>query len=138
MGRPKQEKITVRWIDATTGEDITDRMNDPSVGPGEGILRVAGALGRLIAAQQIEAERQLLEVARAGLQAQPEETPLLRTPKRGDELILNGVTYRYDGSSGDGDHFTRMEGQKWKEVLVSLRQGSPEARWVFQQLSRQQ
>lgn len=137
MRRTEREKITVRWIDAETGEDFTDRMNDPSVPPGEGILEVARALGRMMAARQIEAERQLLEVARAGLQAQSGETPLSRTPTPGDELILNGVSYRYDGSSGDGDHFTRLEGEQWKEALVSLRRESAEARWVLQQFTRQ-
>lgn len=134
MGLRKKEEVSVRWIDAATGEDFTDRMNDPSVPPGEGILEVARALGRLIAAQQIEAERELMDAVRAGLHAQTEETPLLRTPQPGDELILNGVSYRYDGSTGDGDHFTRMEGEKWKEALASLRRGSAEARWVLQQL----
>lgn len=134
----EREKIRDRWIDAITGEDITDQMNDPSAPPGEGILKVARALGRLMAAQQIEAERQLLEVAQAELRAQPKESPSLRTPMRGDELILNGVSYRYDGSSGDGEHFTRLKGETWKEALVSLRQGSAEAGWILQELARQQ
>lgn len=134
MGRTKGEEIPVRWIDTTTGEDFTDRMNDPSVPPGEGILEVARALGRLMAARQIEAERQLLEAVTAGLQAQTEEAPLLRTPQPGDELILNGVRYRYDRSTGDGEHFTRMEAERWKDAPVSLKRGSAEARWVLQRL----
>ena len=136
MGRKEREKITVRWIDTETGEDITDLMNDPSVPPGEGILQLAGALGRMMADQQIEAERQLLEAVRAGFQAQPHETPNMRTPKPGDELTLNGVSYRYDGAYGDGDHFTRLKGELCSEALVSLRRGSAEACWVLQQLTR--
>ena len=67
---------------------------------------------------------------RAALQAQAEEAPLSKTPQPGDELILNGVCYRYDGSTGDGDHFTRMDEKAWKQALVSLKRGSAEARWL--------
>jgi hypothetical protein len=128
--------ITVRWVGAETGEDITDRMAVPSIPPGEGILEVARALGRLMAAQQIKAERQLLEVARAGLESQSEEAPLGRAPEPGDEVTLSGATYRYDGFTASGDHFTRLEGDQQAEALVSLRRGSAEARWVLQQLAQ--
>ena len=134
MGRMKQDEITVRWTDAKTGEDFTDRMNDPSATPGEGILELARALGRLMAAQNIEAGRQLLEGVRAELPAVAEDTPLLRIPQPGDELMLNGVRYRYDGSTADADHFTRMAEEKLNESLISVRRGSPEADWLFKQL----
>lgn len=113
MARTKREKVTVRWIDAETGEDFTDRMNDPSIPPGEGILELARALGRLMAARQVEAERQLPEAVRGGLKAQTEEAPLLRTPQPGDELVLNGVIYRYDGSSGDRRHDHHRAALDW-------------------------
>lgn len=125
----------VRWIDAQTGEDFTDRMNDSAVPPGEGILEIARALARRMAAQQIKAERQLLEIARTGLDCQSDETSLRRAPEPGDEVTLEGVTYRYDGSTDDADHFTRLKGVQQEEALVSLRQGSPEARWVLQQFA---
>ena len=59
MHRTRDEDSSVMWIDAETGEDFTDRMNDPASQPGEGILRLAEALGRVLAAQQIEVERQI-------------------------------------------------------------------------------
>lgn len=131
-----QEKIAATWIAADTGEDITYLMSDPSIPPGDGILKLARALGRLMAAQQMRAERQLLEIARAGLERQSEETPPQRAPQPGDEVTLNGVTYRYDGSTNDGNHFTRLEDHQQEEALVSLRRDSVEARWVLQQLAQ--
>jgi hypothetical protein len=137
MRGSKREKITVRWIDAKTDEDFTDRMNDPSAPPGAGILEVARALGRLMAVRQLEAEGQLLKAVSAELQAQAGESPLLATPRPGDELTLNGVNYRYDGSTDDGEHFTRLKGQDWEEALVSLKRGSAAADWMLRQLVRQ-
>lgn len=137
MPRTGPHKIPVKWTDAATGEDITDRMNDPSIPPGEGVLAVARALGRLMATQQIEAGRRLMEVARAGLEAQQSEAPQSRTPQPGEVLTLNRVSYRYDGATGDWDHFTRLEGETCSEALVSLRRETAEARWVLQQLARQ-
>jgi hypothetical protein len=138
MARTTRERIPVRWIDAKTGEDITDRMLNPADPPGEGMLALAQALGRLMAAQQVEAEHQLLGDARARIAAQPDELTRSRTPQVGDELILNKVSYRYDGSTDDADHFTRLDGERQPEALVSLRRRSPEAHWVLQQLERQQ
>lgn len=59
MHRTRSEDGSVSWIDANTGEDFTDRMNDPAALPGEGILGLARALGKLMAAQEIEAEQQI-------------------------------------------------------------------------------
>lgn len=55
--RTNSEDRSVRWVDTHTGEDFTDRMNDPATPPGEGILELARALGRLMAARRIAAER---------------------------------------------------------------------------------
>ena len=136
MRETKQDKVTVRWIDAKTGEDFADRMNDPSLPPGEGILEVARAIGRLMAARQIEAKRGLLTAVAAELQAETEERSLSGTPQPGDELTLNGVTYSYDGSTDDGEHFTRLKGESCEEALVSLRRGSAAADWMLRQLIR--
>lgn len=129
-------KPPVRWIDASTGDDVTDRMADSLIPPGDGILEVARAVGRLMAAQQITAERQLLEIARTGLKSQNHGTPLQRAPRAGDKVTLSGATYRYDGSTDDAHHFTRLEGDQQVEALVSLRRDSPEARWVLEQLTQ--
>jgi hypothetical protein len=137
MGGSRREKITVRWIDAKTGEASTGRMNDPSAPPGKGILEVARAIGRLMAAQQIEAEAQLLKAVSAELQTQAGESLLLATPRLSDQLTLNGVNYSYDGSTDDGEHLTRLKGQDWDEALVSLRRGSAAADWILRQLVRQ-
>lgn len=110
-------------------------MADLSIPPGEGILKVARALGRLMAAQQIKAERQLLEIARAGVGSQGDETPPIRAPEPGDKVTLNRVTYRY-GSTEYADHFTRLEGDQHEEALVSLRRDSAEARWVIERLAQ--
>lgn len=130
------KETALRWIDAESGEDITDRMNDPLSPPGEGILGVARALGRLMAAQQIEAQRELRLSAGQGLLAGSDETWLLGTPQVGDEVTVSGRRFRYDGSTDDGDHFTRTAGNNCEQALVSLRRGSDEARWMFQQLAR--
>lgn len=129
---------TVRWIDSETEEDFTDRMNDPSAPPGDGILRVVRALARQLAAQQFEAERQLLKAVSAELEVQTAESSILATPQVGDEVTLNGVSYKYDGSTEDGEHFTRLKGQDGGEALVSLRRGSAAADWMLTHLTRPQ
>ena len=135
MGPTKPDKITVRWIDTKTGEDFTDRMNDPSVPPGEGVLEVARALGRFMAALEMEAERQLFSDVTAALQMETAEKALLRSPRAGDALVLNGVSYKYDGSTETGEHFTRLKGENWQEALISLRRGSAVADWLLRQLA---
>lgn len=134
MAGKTPEKVTVRWVDSKTGEDFTDRMNDPSQPPGEGILKLAAALGRLIAAQQIEAERQLLKALGAKLMAQTDEGRVPGTPRSDDEVTVDGVTYRYDGATDDGEHFTRLQGEAGPEALVSLRRGSAAADWMLRRL----
>lgn len=135
MRRAKPE-IPVRWIDSKTGEDITERMGDPSIPPGEGILALARALARLAAAEDFAAGQQLLRYVAVELKGQEGDGPPAAAPKPGAQLTLNGKTYRYDGSSGDGDHFTRLKSETCREALVSLRHGSPPAIWMLRQLSR--
>ncbi len=134
MAEKTPDKVTVRWIDSRTGEDFTDRMNDPSHPPGEGILKLAAALGRLMAARQIEAERQLLRALGPKLQVQTDRGPVPERPRPDDEMTVDGVTYRYDGATDDGEHFTRMKGEGGPEALVSLRRGSAPADWMLRRL----
>lgn len=135
MRRAKPE-IPVRWIDSKTGEDITARMGDPSIPPGEGILALARALARLAAGDDFAAGQQLLRDVAVELKRQEGDGALAAAPQPGDQLTLNGISYRYDGSSGDADHFTRLKGETFGEALVSLRHGSPPAIWMLRQLSR--
>lgn len=132
-----RDVITVRWIDADTGKDFTDRMNDPLLPPGDGVLELARALGRAIAARQSQAEHQLLKDVAVELQIGAENHVVSRTAQPGDELVLNGVRYRYDGPSLDGEHFTRLRGENWEEALVSLRRGSDAADWMLRHLTRE-
>lgn len=134
MSRKQRDETSVRWVDATTGEDFTDLMYDPSVPPGEGILKVARALARLAAARDVDAQRQLLKAVQAELQENAGEHPLQRAPQIGEELLLGGMTYRYDGQTADGEHFTRLKGKNCEEALVSLRRGSTAADWVLKHL----
>jgi hypothetical protein len=128
----KADKITVRWLDAETGEDFTDRMNDGTTPPGEGVLAVARALAKLMAAEQFQAERELLRVAWFGLQT-PSEMPDGEPPQAGDIVTLDGVSYRYDCATETGEHFTRLAGRGRREALLSLSRGSAEVGWVFRQ-----
>lgn len=139
MRRAKPE-IPVRWIDSKTGEDITERMNDPSIRPGEGILNLARALARLAAAEDFEAGQQLLRDVAAEMERQADDgSPVgwspVGAPQTGDQLTVNGMTYRYDGATGDGEHFTRLKGDACREALVSLRRGSPPANWMLRRLA---
>lgn len=134
--RKTKPDISVRWLDSKTGEDFTDRMNDPSIPPGEGILELAPSLARLAAAEDYEAGRQLLQDVAAELKSRTEDVPLLGTPRPGDELTLNGLRYRYDGSTDEGVHFTRLKSPTIGEALVSLRRGTPAADWMLRQLQQ--
>lgn len=138
MSQKQRDEINVRWVDTTTGEDFTDLMNDPSIPPGEGILELARALARFAAARDIEAQRQLLQAVQIELQVTPEEPSPLRTPEVGEELLLAGVRYKYDGSTADGEHFTRLKGANCEEALVSLRRGSAAASWMLRRLTPRQ
>jgi len=138
MSRKQQEEGGVRWIDATTGEDFTDQMNDPSIPPGEGILDFARSLARFAVARDSKAQAQLLQALQTELQATSEERSVPRLPEVGEEVLVAGVRYKYDGSTPDGERFTRLKGATHGEAQVSLGRGSAAAAWMLRHLSPRQ
>lgn len=136
MPQDQRGDTNVRWIDATTGEDFTDRMYDLRSPPGEGILKLARALARLAAAHDAEAHRRVLVDVQAELQYEESgEHPLPQEPRVGDGVLLCGASYRYEGPSANGEHFTRLKSDTCSEALVSLARGSAAATWMLKHLS---